>query len=180
MTHRESVILYKAPSSMGIKPWIDGWDVLSVGRWPGRWEGECHLQLSRPMCVSLGTLSWRKNVWIEYQKIFWLSTTKPYANLWKAAQLSSSFWDFSSWIMSAQKPIKIMMDWGSIWQDTITEVAQGYCWMLGTPLSPAVSEMDLFLWNRGDTGGGARIVGHLSSDLGKQVFAMWEEIILVF
>jgi hypothetical protein len=52
--------------------------------------------------------------------------------------------------------------------------------MLGTPLSPAVNEMELFIWSRGGTGGGARIVGHLSSDLEKQVLAMREEIILVF
>lgn len=90
MTHREGVLLAYIKlhgGGGGVKPWMDGshpflgWEVLSVGRWPGRWEWECHLQLSRPLCVSLGTLSWRKNVWIECQKMFWLSTTKPYANL---------------------------------------------------------------------------------------------------
>lgn len=40
--------------------------------------------------------------------------------------------------------------------------------------------MDLFIWNVDGTGGGARIVGHLSSDLGKQMLAIREEIILVF
>lgn len=60
---------------------VPGWDVLSAGRWPGGWEGECHLQLSRPMCVSLGTRLCRKNIWTEYQKMFWLSATKPHSNL---------------------------------------------------------------------------------------------------
>lgn len=41
------------------------------------------------------------------------------------------------------------------------------CW--GPPLGPAINEM-LVLRGRGGTGGGARIVRHLSSDLGKQRF----------